>query len=131
MLNWFILVPSIGLLLSLYALRVERYAGHKKGYHPACDFNNRVSCTKALTSKYGKTLKISNAAWGMIFYSVVIILIFFEEIQYVLILALISLIGSVYLAYFQYIKLRTFCMVCTAIYIINIALALLSYYMLF
>lgn len=128
MITWVSLILAIiGFILSWYAYHVEQYAGKKKGYRPACDISARVSCTKAFSSVYGTTLGLSNGTWGMLFYIVVITLALFGEIQYIFLLSLLAVLGSLCLAYLLYFRVKTFCVVCTSIYVINIILAVSSY----
>jgi vitamin-K-epoxide reductase (warfarin-sensitive) len=121
------ILSAAGLVLSFYALHVEQYAGRKKGYQAMCDINEELSCTRAFTSDYGQTWGVSNAVYGVFFYLIVLMLSIANESGYILVLSLCAVIGSVYLAYVQYGKLRTLCVVCTAIYLINILLLIFSF----
>jgi len=40
-------------------------------YTPWCDFTEHVSCSRAFTSKYSRTLRIHNSWFGIIAYPVV------------------------------------------------------------
>ena len=120
------ILAIIGLLLSIYALYVEKKSLNKK-YRPVCDINNRVSCTKAFSSSYGKILGIPNSVFGIIFYVIILILNALNNIQIIFYLAVISVLGSIYLAYVSHIKLKTFCIICNSIYLVNILLLIFSY----
>ncbi|HIH38588.1 vitamin K epoxide reductase family protein [Candidatus Woesearchaeota archaeon] len=124
-----LILGILGLLLSLYALYIEKRAEKQKGYKAACDFNNKMSCTKAFTSKYGKTFGLPNSVYGMAFYLLIIILSFFNQVRIIQVLAFLAVLGSCCLAYMLYVKLRDVCIVCTAIYIVNILLLILSFRM--
>ena len=87
----------VGLLLSIYALYVERH--RKNRYKPICDVSDKVSCTKAFESKYGKTLGISNSIHGIIFFVLVFILTIYEKIDYIFYLSFLAVLFSVYLIY--------------------------------
>ena len=121
-----IIIAIVGLLVSAYAYVTELNLHKNKDYHALCDINNRISCSRAFMSKYGKMFGISNSLGGIFFYLTVIVLSFFNPI-YVFYLSIIAVLGSIVLAYFSYIKLRTFCLVCTAAYLINILLFIFSY----
>ncbi|MBS3170987.1 hypothetical protein J4449_00065 [Candidatus Woesearchaeota archaeon] len=86
-----------GLLISLYAFKIEYTLKRNKKYKALCEFNEKVSCFKAIKSKYGH-------------------------------LALVTLgfLGSIYLAYLSLIKLKTLCLICNSIYLINILLLIFS-----
>ena len=120
-------VADIGFLLSLYAFFVERKAEKEKKYKPFCDLNETVSCTKAFTSDYGKFLGLSTALWGVFFYIGLVLLTFLHNPLYLMIAVCISIPMTLYLAYASYIKLKTFCLVCTSVYLVNIALVILGY----
>ncbi|HIH23412.1 TPA: vitamin K epoxide reductase family protein [Candidatus Woesearchaeota archaeon] len=115
------IISIIGLAFSAYAIMEERKVRKDATYKPVCDINDRISCSKAFTSEYGKTFGISNSYGGIVFYTTILLAAYVAP-QFVLPLAAVSVLGSVYLGYLQYFKLRTFCVVCTSIYAINIAL---------
>ncbi len=124
------LLAIIGFWLSFYAYYVEKKAGKKsakENYRPVCDISPKISCTKAFSSKYGRLLGMSNSLFGMFFYLVIYILFSLNLFNYVFFLSVLSVPGSIYLAYISYIKLKTFCLVCTSIYLINFLLLFLSY----
>src|SRR3989338_9103875 len=104
----------IGLILSIYALYVEKKAEHEKKYVALCDFSKKSSCSKAFKSKWGKMFGVSNSIYGMGFYVFVFFLTFFGYNNYVLYLSILSFLGSVYLAYISYFKIKNFCVVCTS-----------------
>lgn len=129
MISWLPLVlAALGFGLSWYAYHVEQYAGKKKGYHPACDINDNVSCTKAFTSAYGTTFGLSNGTWGMMLYLVMIVLALLGEVQWLFLLSCATVLASIYLAYVLYFKVRTWCIICTSVYVINIALVISTYF---
>ena len=127
MLTSIIVLAGIGIVLSFYAWNVEQHVGRKKGYHAACDINEEVSCTRAFTSSYGRLLGASNSFYGMVFYALIILLALRQETGYILVLSILVLLASICLAYLQYVKVNTLCLVCNAIYVVNILLAIVSY----
>lgn len=120
------ILAVIGFWLSFYAYYVEKKS-RNKNYKPICNISKNISCTKAFLSKYGKLLGKSNSVFGMFFYPTIYLLSFFNLISYIFYLSMFSVLGSLYLAYLSYIKLKTFCLVCTSIYLINILLLFFSY----
>ena len=120
-----IIIAIIGLILSIYAYYVERKS-KDKNYKALCDISNRASCTKAFSSKYGKTFGVSNSIYGILFYLLIIILFFINEISIIFYSAILSILGSLYLAYIQYFKMKNFCLICTLIYLVNILLLIFS-----
>ena len=116
----------IGFLLSWYSYYAEKKFCRTRR-KMICDINDKISCTKAFTSVYGKTFGISNSIYGMVFYLVVLISSFYD-IRYVFYLSILSVLGSIYLAYILYFKVKSFCLVCSSIYLVNILLLIFSYY---
>lgn len=119
-----VIISIIGVLLSVYAYYVER-KNKDKDYRAICDVSDKISCSKALTSSYGKLIGVSNSLIGILFYIFIIVLnyTYFNLIIY---FALGSVIGSAYLGYLQFFKLKSFCFVCSSIYIVNILLLVFS-----
>lgn len=121
----------VGILLSLYALYVEKKTERNSRYQAICDINDTMNCGKVLTSEYSRILGISNSVGGILFYIVVFILGFYNLELYgysvLLVIAVLSLLGSLYLAYRQYFTLKDFCLVCSSIYIVNILILVFSY----
>ena len=115
----------IGLFLSVYAF----YVGiHKKNhYKPACDINDKISCSKAFESKYGKTFGISNSIHGIIFFALIFVLSIYEKIDYIFYFSLISVLFSVYLIYLLQFKLKIFCFVCYGTHLVNFLILVFSY----
>ena len=117
-----LILALVGLVVSIYAYLVEQKVKENSAYKPACDINNRISCTKAFTSKYSSVMGISNTIIGMVFYVLVLItaLLGFNWLvcMYTITAALVSIVA----AYILYVKVGSFCLVCTMIYIINFSL---------
>ena len=116
----------IGFLLSIYAYYVGKKAEKQADYHAVCDISDTMNCAKVVGGEYGKTAGISNSIGGMLFYILIIILISFN-LTFVFYLAVLSILGSLYLAYIQYFKIKKFCLICSSIYIVNILLLIFSY----
>ncbi|MEK6861565.1 MAG: vitamin K epoxide reductase family protein [Nanoarchaeota archaeon] len=121
------IISVIGFLLSIYALYVEIKSSKNKEYKAFCDIKENMSCNKAFSSKYGKTAGLSNSIYGIFFYVVIFLLDYYNYPKWIFYLSVFSFLGSVYLAYISYFKLKNFCLVCTAIYIVNILLLIASF----
>ena len=117
----------LGLLVSLYAFRTELKIKHDKKFKAICDKNNKVSCSKAFLSKYNNLSGIPNSLAGVIFYLILFLLITYNLKEFIFPLTLLAFIGSLFLGYLSYVKLKVFCIVCNLIYLINLGLVILSY----
>ena len=122
-----IITSIVGLILSIYALYVGLRAKENKNYKAACDISDKASCTKAFSSSYGKMFGVSNSIVGAGFYLLVIFLAYYTQYKLIFYLSALSLLITIYLAYVLYIKMKNLCIVCTAIYLINILLFIFAY----
>lgn len=122
-----IIILIAGFLLSLYALYLERRITRNKEYAPVCDISNRISCTKPIMSGYGKIFGLSNAFLGLIFYTSMIIVLFLGYAKLLFWGALGACVASVYFAYVLFLKIRVFCVVCVALYVVNALLLWCAY----
>ena len=140
------LILSItGMLLSLYALHVETQASKDPEYVTLCDISSlSLSCSKVLSSSYGKgfglisimlgdnhPLNQPNSVYGIIFYSIMIIMALLNtkimsSIQFYM--SLSSVIMSLYLAYILYFILEELCPLCVSTYAVNFLLFITRYY---
>lgn len=128
----------IGSALSYYAYHVETAKELDKSYKPFCDISEHVSCTKAFMSVYGKgfglvaedsVLHVPNSIFGVLFYTLIAILSFFNRQPYTgisVVLGLLSNLSSVYLSLILY-WLNDICIVCICTYIVNLAIVLLTF----
>jgi len=125
----------VGICLSLYALFLEYTIANDKNYVALCDVSEWISCTKTFSSKYGKgfgllggifgekhILNQPNSVYGVIIYSVQILLSFFKSRKVHALNTLIVLLtscGSVYLAYILFYVLKYLCIICVSMYAVN------------
>jgi vitamin-K-epoxide reductase (warfarin-sensitive) len=122
------LISLAGMLLSIYAAYVERKVSQDRNYRALCDISSKMSCSKTFTSGYGKMfLGISNGIIGIIFYAAIITLTYLGHMQIIFYLAAVSVLCSIYLAYALSFKVKTACIVCYSIYIINLVLFFITY----
>ena len=115
----------VGISLSLYAYYVETRKLNDPTYRAACDIGERMSCSRVLTSRWGRgfgllpadsILNIPDSLFGLIYYCLSLILNRFSTSQTtarlrVLLSVLVNL-GSVYLGYVLYFILQDICFVC-------------------
>lgn len=121
------LLSTLGFLISLYTYNTELNLKKNKRYKPICDVNNKLSCSKTLTSKFGHLAGFSNSLGGIFFYILILILANYNLNNYVFYLSIPGFIGTIYLAYLSLIRLKTYCLICNFIYVINILLLINSY----
>lgn len=122
----FLIIAAIGALVSGYGLHVERRKRKERSYRPWCDFREGMMCSTVLTSEYSHLLGPSNALLGLLFYPAVAVLHILGLHDLVLIALVASVMGSVVLAYLLTFRLRDFCIVCTTIYAVNIAMLVIA-----
>ena len=128
-----------GLAISFYAIVVEYKAGLDSEYVALCDISSHISCTKVLTSEYGKIfsylglipkdspLNQPNTVYGILFYIAFgVVYRYFRSFEWgkIVLLALttLSMTLCAYLAYILTVKLEDVCIVCYLTYVCNIVL---------
>ncbi|XP_007948458.1 vitamin K epoxide reductase complex subunit 1 [Orycteropus afer afer] len=132
-----------GLVLSLYALHVKAAHARDKDYRALCDVGTSISCSRVFSSRWGRgfglvepvlgpdsVLNQSNSIFGCIFYTLQLLLgcLRGRWASVLLVLSsLLSLVGSVYLAWILFFVLYDFCFVCITTYAINVGLTVLSF----
>lgn len=121
-----IILSLIGIGVSSYAWVVERKMRSDAGYKPACDLSDRISCSKPLQSQYSNLFFISNSIAGIFFYLLVAFVAWFDATKTLLILTSAGMLMTLFLAYLLYFKIRSLCLVCTSVYIVNSLLFLVS-----
>ena len=126
MINVIIILAIIGFCISLYAYFTESKIKEDPNYHPACDINDRISCSAPLKSEYSNIFYFSNALMGMVYYILVGVLAYFGLHRLVLVATAGGAFMSLILAYLLYFKIKSLCIVCTSLYIVNILLLLFA-----
>jgi vitamin-K-epoxide reductase (warfarin-sensitive) len=126
-----ITVAALGFGISVYTYIVEQRVKSEATYKAACDISDYVSCTKPMLSPYSHIFYFSNAVIGMLYYAVVAFLAFFHLFFALFLLSLVAALVTIFLAYLLYVKIQSFCILCTSVYIINfviLALTLIQLY---
>ncbi|NWT60918.1 VKORL protein, partial [Pycnonotus jocosus] len=136
-------VCAAGILLSLYACHLEREKGRDSHYQALCDLSERVRCSAAITSRWGRgfgllgsifgkdsAINQSNSVFGLVFYILQMLLGMTASAVAALILmtsSIVSVVGSLYLAYILYFVLKEFCIVFVLTYLLNFILFIINY----
>ena len=118
-------LACIGFFLSLYAYFVEKKIKSVSGYKPLCNISDSISCAKPFMSQYAHILYFSNSLVGMVFYVLIIILALLNAVPLLMIAAVGGGVASGVLTYLLYVKVKSFCVVCASIYIINFLILIL------
>lgn len=127
MLTAALILSLIGLPISIYSYYIEHKVKEDTNYTAACDISDKISCTKATRSKYSKTFGISNSLMGIPFYSAMAIASYCNAPSLVGVGAHAAAALSLYLGYKLVFRVKTWCLLCTALYAVN-GLLLASYY---
>lgn len=120
-------VALVGFLVSLYGYSVERRLKRDANFKPACDISDSVSCSRAFSSKYSKLFGISNTLAGLAFYALIMVLAWFEMDLLILLASIASGLMSLVFAYLLYFKVKSVCVICSVVYILNVLLLLISW----
>lgn len=121
------IIAAIGLCISVYGFFVEYKLNENPTYKPICDLSDRVSCSKTFLSPYGKLLKVSNTLLGVLFYSCMMLFAWLEYTTLIWYGALAAAVASVIFAYILFFKVRTVCLLCISIYLVNSVLVYVAY----
>ena len=113
---------GLGLLVSLYGLYVERQLRKNSDYKAACDISDNVSCTRPMLSPYRNMFGISNSLVSALFYLSIIGVAFLENLYALKIMTGLGLIVTFFFAYILYFKIKSLCLICNVLYVINIVL---------
>lgn len=122
------ILAGIGFCISFYAYFVESKMRSDVRYKPACDINDRISCSKAMHSQYANLFFVSNSILGMIYYITVALLAYMSFSTLLITATTLGVIASCGLAYLLYFKIKSLCLVCTSLYVVNALLLLVSIY---
>ena len=127
MLTAVVVLSILGIIISLYGIFVENKVRRDMNYHAACDVSNTISCTKSFVSPYNKLLGVSNIVVCLVFYVAMLIFGLMDNATATMLLAWLGLAGTIVFAYVLYFKIKAVCLICTSMYIINIALVAVQY----
>jgi len=117
----------LGFAVALYGVFMEQQIKKNSDHKPICDISDRISCSKVLKSSYANMFGVSNAIIGLIYYASLFVLQLLSWYTFLLILAILGALFSLYLAFILYTRIKTFCILCTSAYIINFILVYFAY----
>lgn len=118
----------VALVLLTYLITIEHALKTDPSYKAGCDLSDTVSCTKAAKSPYGKILGINNSYIGVVFYAGMIMLAFLHKPLLLRIGAFAACAASLYFAHALFFKVKAFCLVCVATYMINVLLFVMTFH---
>lgn len=130
----------IGISLSLYAFYVETRKSHDPTYQAACDLGTRMSCSRVLTSRWGRgfgllptdsIFNLPDSLFGLMYYCFSLVLNRSNRSERIarlrVILSILTNLGSVYLSYILYFILQDICFVCCGMYVVNFLLLISNF----
>lgn len=127
MITSIVLIASVGLLISAYAFFIEQKIKQYPNYKPFCDISENISCTKRIKSSSRQLFRMSDSITGMLFYAFIIFLTWTNYVTLIFYAALAAGFISLYLAYILFTEIKSFCLLCVSIYVINILLIITSW----
>jgi uncharacterized membrane protein/protein-disulfide isomerase len=132
------LVVAFG-LLGLAASAASTYVHYQlirnPNYQSFCDISTAVSCTKAYLSRYGTIAGVPVAVGGVLFFSVVLLLVWGSRRKsriedsgpaYIFVLSTLALAVVLYLAYASFFVLKEVCPLCVTTYVAVVAVFIVS-----
>lgn len=122
------IAAAVGFAVSLYGFWVERKKKENGNYKPVCDISDKISCSKTVMSPWGKLFGISNVYLGLVAYLAMMAFAVLGLQQLALYGAVALVLFSAFLAYILVTKIKTVCLICISIYIVNLALLICAYF---
>lgn len=117
-----IILSIFGFCISLYTYLLEKKIQRVPSYKPMCDISDKISCTKPMKSAYASLFYVSNTLIAMIFYLLIFCLAFLQAQTLLLVSIICGCIASCILAYILYFKIKSLCLLCISLYVINFLL---------
>jgi len=130
----------VGISLSLYAFYVELRKINDPSYRAACDISEGMSCSRVLTSRWGRGfglfnsdsfLNIPDSLFGLMYYCLSLILNrpytskTIARLRFIF--SILTNLGSIYLSYILYFILHDICFVCCGMYTVNFILLICNF----
>src|ERR1700722_6641544 len=120
MLSVIMILAVVGFCLSLYLVLEERKIKQNAGYKPMCDISDQISCSKVIKSEYANLFIVSNPLIGVFYYVAILFLAAFKMISVLKIATFLGFLMSCYLMYILFHKIKTICVVCLTVDILNV-----------
>jgi vitamin-K-epoxide reductase (warfarin-sensitive) len=121
-----LVLAAVGFCISVYTYFLEKKIKEQPNYKPVCDLSDRISCSKPMKSPYASIFYFSNAVVGIAYYLMIIVLALLQMHSLLLFATAAGCIFSAFLAYLLYFKIKSLCLLCTTLYVINILLLILA-----
>ena len=135
-LRWIAILALGGVAAAATSTYVHLQLVRDPGYTSFCDINASVSCTQVYLSRFGNLGGVPVALGGVLWFVGTLLLAFAgarppEEAKpnvsgYLLVWSTIGLAVAMYMAYASFIVLKTFCVLCGAVYVTVIGIFILS-----
>ncbi|KAH7637928.1 transmembrane and tpr repeat-containing protein 3-like protein [Dermatophagoides farinae] len=131
-------IIAVGFLLNTYAFYVELKHEYDPSYQALCDVNSVISCTKVITTKWGKgfgilpeSVAFRNPIFGFVFYTLMLLMIMAIKpniivCKSIIFLAILSNLATIYLSILMIYIIQYFCLICIISYIVNFLLLIYS-----
>lgn len=117
-----LILAFLGISISLYTNVLEQKIKKMPSYRPMCDISDAISCTKPMKSKYGALFYISNAWLAFIFYVLVFVFAALHLETLLMVTIIAGCFVSCFFVYLLYFKIKSLCLLCTSLYLINVLL---------
>lgn len=121
-----ILLCLIGIGISIYTYLLEQKIKKNPNHKAGCDISDRASCTKPMKSKYANLFYFSNSLVALAYYVLIIILTLLNVPMLLLVASIIGALVTCVFAYLLYFKIKTLCILCTSLYLINFLILILA-----
>ena len=134
-----LLLSLIGIALS--SISLEHFAMVQLVDHSAesfCNINATFNCDAANLSRWSRVLGIPLASYGLAFYTSIFFLLLLAAadrlinrvkiIDVIFVLSVTACLVSIILFYISKVEVRSYCLVCIAMYLVNFALLVLSWF---
>jgi protein-disulfide isomerase/uncharacterized membrane protein len=135
------ILSFLGLLNSLYTLwHRQKLQGEGLAQKSFCNVSDVINCDAAALSKYSQILGIPTSAWGIIFYSAMLMLAFVYLIadneekedaknqsrSWLQVIAVFGLMPTFTLASLSFFVLKNICIFCMISYLVNLSIAVIA-----
>ena len=123
-----VILAITGLIISIYGITIERKLEQDSQYKATCDISDTISCSRPMLSQYNKIFGISNSLAAALYYIAVLIAVIINMPLLLMLVVTTGLVITLVFAYILYFKIKSVCLICTSLYLINITLAILCYF---
>ena len=133
---WILALIGFGVSIELTRIYYESF--RNVDFSPFCAISRQVNCVSVALSKYSSILGIPVSGYGLATYFLILLVIpfrlrsrirMFSHLEnYLALLAIFSMLMTVYLASVSTLILKTLCLWCTALYAVNLAFFVLVWF---